>query len=227
MTNLIEWRHPDTRGPLVKGKIHIWRIQLSEPGWQQRHLLSAEEIIREEKIQDSRQTIRYLGSRVAVRLILAGYLDRKPESLTFKVTKKGKPYLSNPNSGLEFNLTHTADQALLAVALHPVGIDIERYRAIPRLLDIAKRVLPQEDLDALMNSSKDKQPGLFFSLWTRFEAQLKAQGLGVFDRTSQECQVLGFLPDTEHIGAIAWIETDQAETDRPGIHFIKASADSV
>ena len=41
--------------------------------------------------------------------------------------------------GLEFNLSHTSDWAAVVVARGlPCGIDIERIRPIPQMLDIAR-----------------------------------------------------------------------------------------
>jgi 4'-phosphopantetheinyl transferase len=85
-------------------------------------------------------------------------------------------------SGLEFNLSHSADLALVAVARErPVGVDLERWKHEMDHLALATRFFsPAEraSLQALAERGEQLVHG-FFAAWTRKEAYLKARGEGV------------------------------------------------
>jgi 4'-phosphopantetheinyl transferase len=84
--------------------------------------------------------------------------------------------------GLEFNLSHSADLALVAVAWErPVGVDLEQWKREMDHLALAERFFsPAEraSLRALSERRDDLVHG-FFSAWSRKEAYLKARGEGV------------------------------------------------
>lgn len=227
--NPVQWQHPDSRTLLDKADkktIHVWQIQLSDPGWQQRQRLADDEAIRADRIRGDLQRLRFISSRVALRTIVSSYLDCPPGALGFKTAKKGKPRLTMPEMNLEFNLTHSANLALLAVAYRPVGVDVERHRSTPHLLEIARRVFPEEDFESLINTGQDQQSAHFFALWTQFEARQKARGLGVFDshKAIQSCGILAFTAEAHHPAAIAWIKADD-EGQQPDIRFFLALPD--
>src|SRR6185503_11635179 len=76
---------------------------------------------------------RYLLQRAAVRCLLAPFAGMEPQHLRFGRTARGKPFLSGIN--VQFSLSHTDDECLLAVARGAaVGVDIESVHAP---LDIA------------------------------------------------------------------------------------------
>jgi 4'-phosphopantetheinyl transferase len=114
--------------------------------------------------------VRYLKSHGALRAILGRY-TAKP--LEFALHEKGKPYLPlSPE--LRFNLSHSHELALVAVASHrEVGIDVEKLRPMSRYAAIADRYFlptepaPRNEVD-------------FFRSWTRIEAALKACGVGLY-----------------------------------------------
>jgi 4'-phosphopantetheinyl transferase len=148
------------------------------------------------------------ASRAFVRQRLAAYLDAAPEALRFATRPGGKPFLAAPTSGLEFNLTHSGDLVLLAVASHPIGIDVERIRPVPHCLAVARRVLPAEDVAELEMGDRPESPVAlrFLDLWTRFEAKQKAIGQGVFGERPAHGQLVvrSFRPDEAYVAALAW-----------------------
>lgn len=86
----------------------------------------------------------------------------------------GKPYLRDyPN--VHFNISHSGQYVVCAVADRPVGIDVQVigvYRP-----DVAARVCCPEELARL--GANDDPATEFTKLWTRKEAHLKMLGRGI------------------------------------------------
>jgi 4'-phosphopantetheinyl transferase len=121
---------------------------------------------------------RYVASHGVLRLLLAGYLGCDPLGLDFRTGEHGKPFL--PGSGLEFNLSHSSDLALIAVAHERrVGVDVEVLRPMPDLEDLAPRVCTPDELVILTGLAEPARTHAFLGLWTRKEALAKASGEGI------------------------------------------------
>ena len=116
-----------------------------------------------------------VDGRDAARLALRTILSRlTPLPLEFAVTKSGKPYLAAAPH-LKFNLSHTRGVALVAVALDvEVGVDVELIRPVPERDAIIERFFPPSE-SAPCHDDRE-----FFRRWTRVEAVLKAQGVGLY-----------------------------------------------
>lgn len=121
---------------------------------------------------------RFLAARGALRWILAGYLHRDPQAISFSYGAWGKP--SVEGSSLCFNLSHSEALALVAVAPgRRVGVDVERHRALADLDGIATRICsPRERLELNSVAPSDRL-GAFLAMWTRKEALAKMTGEGV------------------------------------------------
>ncbi len=120
---------------------------------------------------------RYLSAHGALRLVLAGYLERDPLALTFGTAEHGKPFLDG--SPIEFNLSHSGDIALIAVATCPVGVDVERLRPVLDLDDLAPRVCSPAEVAELAALAEPHRAHAFLAMWTRKEALAKAMGAGI------------------------------------------------
>jgi len=65
---------------------------------------------------------------------LGRYLEIQPDRIQFGYGKNGKPFLSERGKGLEFNLAHSDEMALVAVtASGQLGVDVERVRVLEDL----------------------------------------------------------------------------------------------
>jgi 4'-phosphopantetheinyl transferase len=112
---------------------------------------------------------------------LAAYLGVAPGDLRLGRGAFGKPALEGPHAGLSFSWSHTGEMALLGVAweLPELGVDIERDRPRPRLLDIAGRYFAPAEAAWLAGQSLEHRQTSFLRLWTAKEAVLKAHGQGL------------------------------------------------
>jgi 4'-phosphopantetheinyl transferase len=142
-------------------------------------LLSAEEKARAARFVYERDAQRFSSRRLRMRQILAGYLSCEPGVISFVAGEHGKPFLHPAhNSDLQFNLSHSEDMAVLAVARGlEVGVDVEWIRAIEER--IAERFFSPAEQTALANLPPEWATRGFFECWTGKEAFVKAQGVGL------------------------------------------------
>jgi 4'-phosphopantetheinyl transferase len=183
------WRSAavDDPPPLHGDAVHLWRVRLDPPMvdddlWD---LLSDAERGRARRFVQERHRRRFVVAHAAVRRILAGYTACSARDLRFTIGPHGKPSLAGSETArrrLEFNLSHSADLAVIALAWErPVGVDLERWKREMNHLELAERFFsPAEraSLRALADRHDDLVHG-FFAAWSRKEAYLKARGEGV------------------------------------------------
>lgn len=184
-----DWRPaiPDDPPPLVSDAVHLWRVRLDSPaaGERGRDLLSEVERGRARRFFKEHHRRRYLAAHVALRRILAGYTALPARDLRLTLGPHGKPSLAepvSPSGRLEFNLSHSADLAVIAVAWErPVGVDLERWRHEMDHLALAERFFSRAERASLraLEGRQDEVVHGFFAAWSRKEAYLKARGEGV------------------------------------------------
>jgi len=123
---------------------------------------------------------RWLRGRATLRLVLGRAVGASPESLAFGTAPGGKPSLLD-HLGVHFNFSHSGGWLAVAVADHPVGIDIEAPRRLVRPSLLADRLFA-DDLrgrSAWGLLPAAEQTLALLQRWTRAEALLKATGEGL------------------------------------------------
>jgi len=140
--------------------------------------LSAQEFAKFNGFKSQQQANRYLAVRGVLRRILAGYLSVEPVDLRFEVSAYGKPYLRN--AALFFNISHSNDYLLVVVSdFDQIGVDVERIEIRSNLLGLAKRCFSLDELSFWRDLSSSGQLQMFYQLWVRKEAFVKAVGRGI------------------------------------------------
>ena len=130
-------------------EVHIWKVDLKDCPEDAPDYLKPADTERYQRIIPPRQKQRFLASRYWLRRIISSYLGIPMRELVFINGDHGKPSLELSDTQLEFNLSHTGDVAVLAVANGtPVGIDLERLR------------LPIDVMRTGLDAAGDPQPGL-------------------------------------------------------------------
>jgi 4'-phosphopantetheinyl transferase len=144
--------------------------------------LCAAEIERANRFRLMRDRNRFVAGRGLLRVLLSRYLQIEPRQIEFVYGAQGKPSLGKAflGSGLEFNLAHSHNLALLAVTnAGPVGVDVERIDPMADTRQLVARFFSARESAAFDRLPTDLKPAAFFNLWTRKEAWLKATGEGV------------------------------------------------
>lgn len=176
-----DWMKPPDDLNLGARHVDIWRLSLDLPPDSVRAMkstLSAEEAQRADRFRFEKDRSRFIVSHACLREILARYLGSDPARLAFSINEYGKPSLTH--SRLEFNLSHSGNLALIAVTWNrKVGVDVERIREGISSLVIARQYLSKAEMAELQSLPPEQRVNAFFICWTRKEAYIKAQGLGL------------------------------------------------
>lgn len=166
---------------LDSNEVHVWYCPLpTQANALDESALSQDELDRAGRCINAAKRAAFVGSRLFLRGILAGYVGISPAQLQFGCESEGKPYLTRQN-GLHFNLSHAQEQVALALSPRPhLGVDLERIEHRPRLLEIAERFFTTREFAAIRSAPDDeKRLHEFFRIWTCKEAVLKATGHGL------------------------------------------------
>lgn len=175
------WALPSDTLDLQRDQVDVWRITLDLPPASVKSLesnLSAGEAQRARRFHFPAGKDHYIVAHGVLRDVLACYLHCEPIQLNFSTNDYGKPALDSHK--LEFNLSHSGDIALIAITQgRKVGVDVERIRPELEHESIAKRFFSPNEVSELMTLPSEQREVAFFNGWTRKEAYIKAQGLGL------------------------------------------------
>ncbi len=181
---------------LASDEIHIWSVHIPNVLEQLdalHVLLSKKE---QTKVARFRREADYQSSviaRGALRILLSGYTGIPANKLIFQYSENGKPSLlpsaSNQilkkegsleaDRSISFNLSHSGDWVVLAFGRGGnMGVDVEKIRREMNVSSIALRYFTPEE-NAQMERAADPYD-LFFKLWVRKEAYVKACGSTLF-----------------------------------------------
>jgi 4'-phosphopantetheinyl transferase len=151
-------------------------------------ILSPDEQARADRFHYARDRDRFVVARATLRTVLGRYLRTAPAQLEFTYGPHGKPSLSQRE--LEFNLSHSAHLAVIAVTGdRPVGIDLEQVHPIHDLENLTARFFTADEHQRLLRLPEAQRLPSFFRCWTCKEAYLKATGEGLGQLKSPEVDI--------------------------------------
>lgn len=165
---------------LCADTIHIWGIHvpdmLDRLDALQDLLCNSE---REKAARFNRDADRHCSivARGALRILLAGYTGIPSDRIAFNYSENGKPHIAGSDVG--FNVSHSADWVVLAIGLdRSIGVDVEKIKRDLDVGAIAARYFTPEEMEAIEKA--DDPHSVFFHLWARKEAYVKACGSTLF-----------------------------------------------
>src|SRR5438876_533965 len=167
--------------------VQFWcvRLDVAPPPETYYATLSDDERNRSAGFRFERDRRRFVVARGVLRDLLGRYLDTNPGQIRFVCNAFGKPELHpefGGRGGLKFNLSHSGDLALIAIARDAwVGVDVEciERRGESNYADVARSFFSASEVDALSRVPSDLYAKAFFNCWTMKEAYVKGRGEGL------------------------------------------------
>lgn len=160
---------------------------------------------------------RFVAAHLGLRRIVAHFAQLNVTALQFSANPYGKPRLNEVSADVRFNLSHSGERALVALAVgREIGVDIEQHRSLDYLA-LAKNVFSEIELVELRNVPPCNRRTAFYRGWTRKESFIKARGEGLscdlrsFDvslAASAPSLLLGCRPDTNEVSRWTMIGLD-------------------
>jgi 4'-phosphopantetheinyl transferase len=176
------WSLPQDELVLTPNEAQVWKANLNISPVQQSEfwdILSPDEQKRANRFHFLKDKIHFIAGRAFLRKLLARYLDKSPQSISFQYGAKGKPTLP-PGHSLQFNLSHSNGIALFGfVDTLNIGIDIEFINKDIEAKSLASSFFSANEANTLLSLPENQIPQAFFNCWTRKEAFIKAEGSGL------------------------------------------------
>ena len=176
----INWVNSKGFDFVTDNKADIWRINISSNLFFLDHFLSVmqpTEIARANRYFQAKDKNRFIISRGALREILGKYLNQSPSSIEFAEGANKKPYIkSTDKTDLHYNISHSGDWILLAIANSEIGADTEQVNPAYHYHEVLQDNFSRDEINYIEQGISAER---FFMLWTRKEALTKATGKGL------------------------------------------------
>ncbi|MDN3579779.1 4'-phosphopantetheinyl transferase family protein [Mucilaginibacter flavus] len=176
-----EWQVASQCNFNIDEGVDIWRINIANQSAdidKYLAILQPEEIARANRYMQQKDRVRFIVSRAGLRLILTRYLHQNASEIIFKANANKKPYIEG--SSLKYNVSHTTDWVLIAIANSDVGVDTEKIDPSFDFPSILPDYFSPAETVFISHS-----PENFFLLWTRKEALTKATSQGLDENLKQ------------------------------------------
>jgi 4'-phosphopantetheinyl transferase len=146
--------------------------------------LSPAELARADRFGTDTLRHRWIAGRTSLRLLLGDLLGVAPAQVAVRRGVRGRPELADPASGIDFNVSHTQDVALIGIARDlpvgaRIGVDIERIDREVGADRLARKFLTAREQATLVDVALDRRRQRFLRYWTCKEAMSKATGDGL------------------------------------------------
>ena len=177
------WSSAADAQPLGLNQVHVWCWFLNTEchgGDEHIGLLDDKELERFHRLRFAHDRARFAHAHANTRRVLGSYLQCAPARVSFRTNPFGKPELAMETGtpSLRFNLSHSREIAVLALSAETdVGIDVEALRPIERA--VALDHFSPTELASLSPLQGDAWLKSFYLCWTRKEAIVKAEGVGL------------------------------------------------
>ncbi|MGW3690705.1 4'-phosphopantetheinyl transferase family protein [Streptomyces sp. NPDC005125] len=188
---------------IVDAVRHGDRAERLAPG-----ILDAGEQRRAESFVASADRRCYVAAHVALRILLGARLGVEPRDV--RMVREPCPSCGGPHGrpatdgGVHFSLSHSRDLSLLAFATVPLGVDVEAVPGSEAAAEIGAMLHPAESQELAALPASDR-PVAFARAWTRKEAYLKGEGIGLAHDLSLDHLGTGLVPRP---GPAGWTVAD-------------------
>jgi len=143
-------------------------------------LLDADERRRAERFRVDGGRQRFIAAHAMLRCLLGGRVGIPPQRIELVTGPRGKPALAAGGAASpHFNLAHSGELAVVAMASRELGVDVEILRPFPRAGRFAARFFASSEQQWLQAKPEAERGHAALTLWTFKEAYLKAVGSGI------------------------------------------------
>ena len=198
----IKWQKGSPEPLSRSAFVDVWKIPLTSylkyiPELYQ--TLQSDEKTRSASFLKENDSHRFIVGRAMLRILLGKYLNVEADKLRFGFDKNKKPTLKdNEKSVINFNLSHSGEYLLIAISDNSIGIDIEQYEYDSRLNQTMQLIF--SDSEILFINKQASPSKIFYKLWTRKEALLKANSSGLSNMIKYiPCLNGNYFTDYSHI----------------------------
>jgi phosphopantetheinyl transferase len=197
--------------PIARGTVDVWCVSLNTMERRLEYfssMLTRDEIHRAKAFKFERHRRRFCIARGMLRVLLSEYLGCAANKVSLTQGIEGKPALATrTRDPLHFNISHSADLVAYSFCREAqVGTDVEFLdRSLHRDL-VVNRAFTQAELDCYYAAPVSERLQLFYRLWARKEARLKARGLRmahIAEEALEQIPVMDFTFGTRYVGAVA------------------------
>jgi 4'-phosphopantetheinyl transferase len=198
------WLSPRDVVELNDKEVHVWQLRVGVNESEDESLaalLSADERQRAKQFRFDKDRRLYTIAHAGMRSLLAFYLGVAADEIHLVSGAHGKPSVAGPaGSRLQFNLSHSHELALLAVARSKaVGVDVELVKDFA-FQEVAERFFTAKEVAELSALPQTLQRDAFYKCWTSKEAFLKAKGTGLSGKLD-EVEILSTVEGLVKIAA--------------------------
>jgi 4'-phosphopantetheinyl transferase len=179
------WPPSPDRPRLAPDTVDVWHADLAQAvaRGREHELLSEQERVRAARFVNADSGRRWAAAHGILRALLGRCLDADPRALRFVAGAHGKPALAGEGgaaAALRFNLSHSGETALIALALgREVGVDVELPRRRVDHVAVARGALGEQEAQRLALLDPPEREREFLRAWVRWEAVLKCHGTGI------------------------------------------------
>jgi 4'-phosphopantetheinyl transferase len=167
-------------------------------------LLSLPERERAGRFRVAAAYTEFVVTRAVLRLLLGEHLGCSPRALRIETSAAGgKPYLADVPA-VQFSVSHTRGLSMVTFGEGgPVGIDVECRESVVDVDLLATRCLAAGELVMFERLPQCARRQAFLAAWTRKEAVLKAEGVGLAGEL-RAVEVGWGMSDTAHLVRGRW-----------------------
>lgn len=122
--------------------------------------------------------LRSLAGEAVARMLIGEKRGLLPQDVAIAHPAMGKPYLTDI-ADLHFNISHSGDWVVCAIADMPVGVDIEEIREDRVTPALMEKVLSEKEREYLASCHATERSQVFYRYWTLKEAYAKYTGEGL------------------------------------------------
>ncbi len=163
--------------------VHFWKADLPQAAGDlgyYKTIISPEESKRVCNLCIEERKNRYIITHGILNVITGIYLSVKPEEVVIRYNTNGVPFIDGISQSFFFNLSCSKELALYCFSSRwKSGIDIEHQSGVKDIFRFSRRYFTRKENELLLKAESQELLVLFYRIWTRKEACLKAPGWGL------------------------------------------------